>query len=211
MASALSSGPSLLAGGMVAQGPIQFWKRLGRGEYEAGEYKRLAKGGREVWLQSSYNPILSLDGKPFKVVKYASDVTAQKMISADFAGQIEAIGKSQAVIEFNLDGTIITANNLFCGAMGYSLNENSSTLRMEPVGTVWVDDPLDAPREFTFTGRIENHPARPGRNVGTLVEVAALNYKLKHLGVNTALVRAGVQEGDEVRIGDFVFEYEEDA
>ncbi len=55
-----------------------FWDKLNRGEYEAAEYKRLGKGGREVWIQASYNPILELNGKPFKVVKYATDVTAQK-------------------------------------------------------------------------------------------------------------------------------------
>jgi methyl-accepting chemotaxis protein len=100
-----------------------FWQRLNRGEYEMGEFKRLGKNGREIWLQSSYNPILDLNGKPFKIVKYAADITMQKFSSADFAGQIEAIGKSQAVIEFEMDGTIITANDRFLNAMGYSLEE----------------------------------------------------------------------------------------
>src|ERR1700679_4292894 len=54
-----------------------FWEKLGRGEYDAGQYKRIAKGGREVWLQASYNPIMDMNGKPFKVVKYATDVTDQ--------------------------------------------------------------------------------------------------------------------------------------
>src|ERR1700744_385266 len=56
-----------------------FWKSLNRGQYQAGEYKRIANGGPEVWIQAPYNPILDLDGKPFKVVKYASDITAQAM------------------------------------------------------------------------------------------------------------------------------------
>lgn len=55
----------------------QFWEKLGRGEYDAGQYRRLGKGGREVWIQASYNPILDLNGKPFKVVKYATDITTQ--------------------------------------------------------------------------------------------------------------------------------------
>ena len=88
----------------------EFWAKLNRGEYESAEYKR---GGKEVWIQASYNPIMDLTGKPFKVVKYATDVTAQKLESADFAGQLEAIGKAQAVIEFEMDGTIITANDNF--------------------------------------------------------------------------------------------------
>ena len=54
-----------------------FWDKLGRGEYDAGQYKRIGKGGKEVWIQASYNPIAGLDGKPYKVVKYATDVTAQ--------------------------------------------------------------------------------------------------------------------------------------
>ena len=55
-----------------------FWAKLNRGEYQAAEYKRLGKGGKEIWIQASYNPILDLNGKPFKVVKYASDITEQK-------------------------------------------------------------------------------------------------------------------------------------
>jgi methyl-accepting chemotaxis protein len=100
-----------------------FWAALNRGEYQAGEFKRIGKGGREVWILASYNPMLDTDGKPFGVVKFATDVTAEKLRNADLAGQIEAIGKSQAVIEFNMDGTIITANANFLGALGYSLSE----------------------------------------------------------------------------------------
>ena len=100
-----------------------FWESLNRGEYETNEYKRLGKGGKEIWIQASYNPILDLNGTPFKVVKFASDVTEQKLNNANFSGQISAIGKSQAVIEFNMDGTIITANDNFLSALGYSLPE----------------------------------------------------------------------------------------
>ncbi len=101
----------------------EFWARLNRGEYQAAEYKRIGKGGKEVWIQASYNPIMDLNGKPFKVVKYATDTTQQKLINADYAGQIAAISKSQAVIEFNMDGTIITANDNFLKTLGYTLDE----------------------------------------------------------------------------------------
>ncbi len=100
-----------------------FWDSLNRGEHDAKEYKRIGKGGKEIWIQASYNPILDLNGKPMKVVKFASNVTEQKLQSADFSGQINAIGKSQAVIEFNMDGTIITANDNFLSAVGYTLAE----------------------------------------------------------------------------------------
>jgi methyl-accepting chemotaxis protein len=101
----------------------EFWAKLNRGEYAAAEYKRIGKGGKEVWILASYNPILDERNKPFKVVKFATDVTEQKLSTANLAGQIAAIGKSQAVIEFNMDGTIITANENFLGALGYTLEE----------------------------------------------------------------------------------------
>ena len=99
-----------------------FWARLGRGEYDAGTYKRLAKGNREIWIQASYNPVFR-NGKPVKVVKFAADVTETKRKAIDDAGKLEAISHSQAVIEFLPTGEILTANENFCNAMGYALGE----------------------------------------------------------------------------------------
>jgi methyl-accepting chemotaxis protein len=101
----------------------EFWTKLNRGEYQAAEYKRIGKGGKEVWIQASYNPILDADGKPFKVIKFATDITAKKIQSMEDAGKIDAILRAQAVIEFNMDGTIITANENFLTTVGYSLAE----------------------------------------------------------------------------------------
>jgi methyl-accepting chemotaxis protein len=101
----------------------ELWASLNRGEFRSAEYKRIGKGGKEVWILASYNPILDEKGKPFKVVKFATDVSEQKLRTADLAGQIAAIGKSQAVIEFNMDGSILTANENFLNALGYSLRE----------------------------------------------------------------------------------------
>ncbi|WP_442505465.1 methyl-accepting chemotaxis protein [Novipirellula sp. SH528] len=99
------------------------WNRLNGGDYENGQYKWIRKSGNEVWIQGSYNPIFDADGKPFKVVEYATDITDQTLRNADFKAQVDAIQKSQAVIEFEMDGTIITANDLFLNAMGYALDE----------------------------------------------------------------------------------------
>jgi len=96
----------------------RFWEKLGRGEYDANQYKRIAKGGREVWIQASYNPIFNTEGKPFKVVKYATDITAQVLASAESKGQLAAINRAQAVIEFELDGKIISANENFLNTVG---------------------------------------------------------------------------------------------
>lgn len=101
----------------------RFWDDLRMGNYQAGEFKRIGKGGKEVWIQASYNPILDMNGIPFKVVKYASDITEAKLAAADSQGQLAAINKSQAVVEFELNGTIRTANDNFLHAMGYTLME----------------------------------------------------------------------------------------
>ena len=101
----------------------RFWDDLRNGKYQVAEYKRIGKGGKEVWIQASYNPILDLNGQPFKVVKYATDVTLSKLQTADYEGQLAAIDKAQATIEFNLDGTIRTANANFLATVGYSLDE----------------------------------------------------------------------------------------
>jgi len=101
----------------------QFWEKLNRGEFNSGEYKRIGKGGKEVWLQATYNPILDLNGKVFKVIKFAVEVTEQKLKNAEYQAKLDAIDKSQGTIEFNMDGTVITANDNFLNVLGYTLNE----------------------------------------------------------------------------------------
>jgi methyl-accepting chemotaxis protein len=100
-----------------------FWDKLGRGDADEGIYKRIGKGGKEVWLQASYNPIYDMNGKPYKVVKYATDITKARIEAADNAGQLEAISKIQGVIEFDLTGKITKVNDNFAAVTGYSANE----------------------------------------------------------------------------------------
>ncbi len=101
----------------------ELWKVLARGEPQSAVYRRLGKGGKEVWILASYTPILNAAGKPCKVVEFAVDVTDQARQHANLQGQLEAINKSQAVIEFKLDGTILHANDNFLGALGYTAAE----------------------------------------------------------------------------------------
>ncbi len=98
-----------------------FWMKLASGEFDAQEYKRLAKGGREIWIQASYNPIKNARGKVVRIVKVAIDITADKLRHADFESKINAISRVQAVIEFKPDGEIITANDNFLNTLGYNL------------------------------------------------------------------------------------------
>jgi len=108
-----------------AQSPAytRFWEDLAAGRVQCDEFKRFGKGGKEVWIQASYNLICDANGKAYKVVKFATDVTASKLQAADFQGQIAAITKSQAVIEFEMDGTVRSANENFLRVVGYSLDE----------------------------------------------------------------------------------------
>ena len=97
-----------------------FWDKLGRGEFDAGKYKRIAKGGREIWIQATYNPVLDGDGRPCKVVKFATDITEAEQAAHEQKSRVDAISRAQAVIEFKLDGTILSANENFLATMGYS-------------------------------------------------------------------------------------------
>ena len=100
-----------------------FWRNLAEGEFHTGEYKRIAKNGEEVWINASYNPILDASGKPQRVIKFAVDITSEMRARAENEGKMAAIDKAMAVIEFNPDGTIITANEAFLSTLEYSLEE----------------------------------------------------------------------------------------
>jgi methyl-accepting chemotaxis protein len=100
-----------------------FWTGLARGEPYSGQFRRRHKSGRDVWINASYNPVFGPDGKPVKVIKYATDITQQKVISNEARGKLEALGRSQAVIEFDLRGNVIAVNENFLRTMGYTEDE----------------------------------------------------------------------------------------
>jgi methyl-accepting chemotaxis protein len=100
-----------------------FWLKLGRGEFDQQEYRRVAKGGRQVWIQASYNPVLNVRGKVVRVVKVATDTTASHQKNAAFEAKLAAISRVQGVIEFTPTGEIINANDNFLAVVGYRLDE----------------------------------------------------------------------------------------
>ncbi|WP_262689950.1 methyl-accepting chemotaxis protein [Kordiimonas aestuarii] len=101
----------------------EFWQELRSGSFKNGEYRRKKSDGSDLWLQATYNPIIDRDGTLLKVVKFASDITADKLRNADYLGKLAALDKAQAIIEFDLDGNILMANANFLNAVGYSLDE----------------------------------------------------------------------------------------
>lgn len=101
----------------------RFWSDLALGKFNAAEFRRVTKSGASIFIQASYNPIRNRNGKVYKVVKFASDITEKATRLREMESQLEAVSRSNAVIEFEPDGTILTANENFLGATGYALEE----------------------------------------------------------------------------------------
>ncbi|MDQ8184784.1 PAS domain-containing protein [Pelagicoccus sp. SDUM812002] len=101
----------------------QFWANLRDGKAISDTFKRIAKGGREVWIQAVYAPVKDELGQVTKVVKIAMDVTNTKIESINNERQLEEANRNQAVIEFDNKGTVLSANSNFLSCLGYSLNE----------------------------------------------------------------------------------------
>ncbi|MDR6624090.1 methyl-accepting chemotaxis protein [Caulobacter segnis] len=100
-----------------------FWARLAQGQFDAREYMRLGKGGREVWIQASYNPVKNAAGRVTKILKVATDITAQKEAEAERTAKLAAVERVQATIEFTAEGVILNANENFLSVVGYALSE----------------------------------------------------------------------------------------
>ncbi len=101
----------------------EFWRRLKKGGFESGDFRRIGRGGQDVWLQASYTPVTMQGGHVTKVIKLALDITKSKLAATRNASMLDAISRSQAMIEFSLDGVILGANENFLRVMGYSLEE----------------------------------------------------------------------------------------
>jgi len=101
----------------------EFWAKLRRGERDESEYKRLGKGGREVWIKSAYHPVTNAAGRVVKVVNILTDITDAKLKAGENQGRLDAISRAQAMVEFTLDGKVVAANENFLKTMGYRLEE----------------------------------------------------------------------------------------
>lgn len=101
----------------------QFWQDLAQGKSQIGEFKRVNKHGKVVWIQGIYNPILDPQGKPYKVVKFAMDITARKVEELNNLRKLEQINETQLVLEFTSGGIITKANDQFLAMTGYLASE----------------------------------------------------------------------------------------
>ncbi len=100
-----------------------FWKKLAKGEFLSGAFPRKTRDGSMLWLEATYNPVVDSSGNVTKIVKFASDITTRRNERALLQSVFDAISASQAVIEFDLDGKILNANQNFLSVMNYTLDE----------------------------------------------------------------------------------------
>ncbi|OQP85119.1 chemotaxis protein [Rhizobium rhizosphaerae] len=101
----------------------EFWAKLRGGQFDCDQFRRIGKGGREIYIRGNYNPIKGAGGKVVKIVKVANDVTAATLTAIDSRASVAAISRAQAVIEFALDGTVVDINDNFLKTMGYARSE----------------------------------------------------------------------------------------
>lgn len=100
-----------------------FWSSLRDGAFQSGRFMRVNSAGDTLWLEASYNPVRNSAGKVVKIVKIATDVTKQVEDSLTKDGMVTAISRSMAVIEFDLEGRVMSVNQNFLEAMKYSERE----------------------------------------------------------------------------------------
>ncbi|SEN28728.1 methyl-accepting chemotaxis sensory transducer with Pas/Pac sensor [Pseudomonas sp. ok272] len=100
---------------------LRFKQSLARGEHFAGAVRLLRGNGEEAWLRSISQPVRGPDGKVKHVSIYSSDLTRTIATSREHEDLIGALIRSTAVIEFDLGGHVLTANDRFLNGMGYSL------------------------------------------------------------------------------------------
>ena len=101
----------------------KMWAALNQGELCNREIKRISKNGTEYWFKSTYVPILDATGKANKVIVYSFCITAEKLKAAENESQLTSISRTQGVIEFDLNGNILKANDNFINVVGYSREE----------------------------------------------------------------------------------------
>ncbi|NBZ86285.1 methyl-accepting chemotaxis protein [Stagnihabitans tardus] len=185
-----------------------FWAKLGQGEFDAGVYLRIDAQGRERFIRASYNPVFDMDGKPLKVVKFATDITEQRQRDTEFASKFQAIDRSQAVIEFDLEGNILTANENFLRVSGYSLREikgqhhamfcTPEHIRSQEYRDFW----LDLGRGQTRHGRYH----RVGKYGRDLWIQAAYSPLLDHHGKPVGVIKYAHDITDQVQLENLIRE-----
>ncbi len=181
-----------------------FWRALANGEYQAAEFQRIGNSGKEVWLRATYSPIFGLDGKPFKVVKHALDVTEEKMARSDVASQVAAIWRSQGVVTLGLDGTILNVNDNFLDVIGYDLPEvrgkhHSMLVEKDVVGSDEYEKFWNALRSGDFHSGLYKRIGKGGRELWIQ---ATYNPILDSSGKPTKIIKFATDVSENIALAE---------
>jgi methyl-accepting chemotaxis protein len=179
-----------------------FWERLRSGQPQTGEFRRIAKGGREIWIEASYNPVLDSRRRVSKIVKFGIDVTERRGESAERGGWIAAIQKSQGVIEFTLDGVVIDANENLLAVLGYGIEEIRGQYHAKFVDPAYAQSPeyrafWEALREGRFQSAQYRRLGKDGREIWIQ---ASYNPILDASGRPRKIVKFATDVTDQVRL-----------
>ncbi|MFG6456284.1 PAS domain S-box protein [Roseateles sp. BYS96W] len=179
---------------------LAFWEALRRGEFRSGEFQRVGRESSEVWIQATYNPMLDVHGRPYKIVKFAHDVTEQKRRTAIAEGNLKAISRSAALISFDLQGHVLTANPNFLRTMGYTLEEiqgrhhsmfcDAGHAQSQEYRNFWAD--LNEGR--FVTGRFQ----RQGKHGAAVWIEASYNPILDHAGRPVQVMKLAIDVTERV-------------
>lgn len=178
----------------------QFWSELKSGKNQNGEFRRKHKDGSDIWLEASYSPVLDKKGNPVSIIKVASDITKQKKKSSEHLSQVEAINRSNAVIFFRPDGSIMKANENFLRALGYSMAE----LEGKHHRIFVAPEQADSPDYANFWAKLANGEFQSGefrrirKNGEDLWIQATYNPIIDQSGKVSAIVKYAVDISDTV-------------
>ena len=149
----------------------QFWDKLRRGEFDQRDYKRIGKGGREVWIQASYNPIFDSNGRPFMVVKFATDITRKTAIRIDVADQIgHTLG--------NLQGLAAASEQMSASIAEISKNMTLSKAAVDDIATK-TEAASAATRQLVDNARAMEDIVNLIRDIADQVNLLALNATIE--------------------------------
>ncbi|MEQ5775728.1 PAS domain-containing methyl-accepting chemotaxis protein [Thalassospira sp. NFXS8] len=179
-----------------------FWKKLRDGKHQSAAFRRVNKKGEQMWLEASYNPVLDNTGTPVKVVKFATDITERRKERAVLQSVFNAISKSQAVIEFDLDGNILTANQNFLSLFGYRLADlegrhHSMLLDAGVKGTREYNDFWRALKQGEFQ---QGQYKRIGKNGKVIWIEASYNPVLDPMGKPLKVIKFATDVTEQVNL-----------
>jgi len=162
------------AGVADTRGYKAFWKNLAAGNFDSGQYKRIGKGGKEIWIEASYNPILDKSGKPFKVTKFATNLTPRKeenfRLARNFEENVQSlvqlVSKSSTQMQTNAQGLVVAAEET-------SMQSNSVSAATDQLSSAVNEISCQVSKSVQIVAKAVEEAKRSEELVAGLVEAAS--------------------------------------